>query len=45
MKMRGMLRMQQTEFHCTLVVRTPFGNVNRLPLSTVNCCGLSGQHV
>ena len=33
----GMLRLQQTEFRCTLVKFIPIVNVNRLPVSTVNC--------
>ena len=35
---------QQIEFGRTLVNLIPFVNVNRLPVSTVNCRGCRNQH-
>jgi hypothetical protein len=34
-----MLRSQQLEFRGTFTILIPLGNVNRLPVSTVNCRG------
>lgn len=40
----SMLELQQTEFLRTLESFIPVVNVNRLPVSTVNCCGSKNQH-
>jgi hypothetical protein len=40
----SMLELQQIEFRCTLEIFIPVVNVNRLPVSIVNCCGSKNQH-
>jgi len=40
----SMLEAQQIEFHRTLETLIPVVNVNRLPVSAVNCCGSKNQH-